>query len=117
MLFRSGEKIPLARIIQRLYRGSTLNRLQKYYSTIKNLIFDKGYSLDEAVARNNREDSIFDQRQMFKDQFPEDPEQAMMIFESYYIDEGMTFEEALQRTKQEIYGNKRTSSKYTIRIK
>lgn len=113
----NGEKIPLARIIQRLYRGSALIRLQKYYSTIKNLIFDKGYSLDEAVARNNREESIFTSRQMFKDQFPEDPEQAMMIFESYYVDEGMTFEKALERTKQDIYGNRRTSAKYKIRIK
>ena len=41
----------------------------------------------------------------------------MMIFESYYVDEGLTFEEALQRTKQDIYGNRRTSAKYKIRIK
>jgi len=41
----------------------------------------------------------------------------MMIFESYYIDEGMTFKESLERTKQEIYGNRRTSAKYKIRIK
>jgi hypothetical protein len=117
MVEYNGENIPLARIIQRLYKGNALIRLQKYYSTIKNLIFDKGYSLDEAVARNNREESIFKNRQMFKDQFPEDPEQAMMIFESYYVDEGMTYEEAMNRTKQEIYGSRRTSAKYKIRIK
>jgi len=117
MVEYNGEKVPLARIIRRLYSGNALNRLQKYYSTIKNLIFDKGYTLDEAVERNNREESIFKNRQMFKDQFPEDPEQAMMIFESYYVDEGMTYEEALDKTKQEVYGNQRTSAKYKIRIK
>jgi hypothetical protein len=60
---------------------------------------------------------MYSQKELFKQQFPEDSEQAMMIFESYYIDEGMTFKESLERTKQEIYGNRRTSAKYKVRIK
>ncbi len=117
MVEYNGQNIPLHRIIKKLYGGSTLGKLQKAYSSIKSFIFDKGYSLDEAIARNNREDAMYSKKAMFKEQFPEDPEQAMMIFESYYIDEGMTFEEALERTKQDIYGNQRTSAKYKIRIK
>ncbi len=113
----NGQNIPLQRIIAKLYGGSTVHKHQKAYSTIKNFIFDKGYSLDEAIARNNREDAMYSKKAMFKEQFPEDPEQAMMIFESYYIDEGMTFEEALKRTKQDIYGNRKASAKYKIRIK
>lgn len=117
MVEYNGQNIPLARIIKRLYGGGTLNKIKKAYSTIKSLIFDKGYSLDEAIARNNREDAMYSQKEMFKQQFPEDSEQAMMIFESYYIDEGMTFKESLERTKQEIYGSRRTSAKYKVRIK
>jgi hypothetical protein len=113
----NGEKAPLHRIIQKVYNGLPLNLVKKSYATVKQKVFHDGLSIDEAIAFNNRELDIINRKVMFKQQFPEDPEQAMMIFESYYIDEGMSFEEALERTKQEIYGNRRTSAKYKIRIK
>jgi hypothetical protein len=51
-------------------------------------------------------------------QFPEDPEQAELVFESYYVDEGLSFEESMMRTKQDL--GKRSSKaqkKYKLRIK
>jgi hypothetical protein len=112
-----GRKVPLYRVLQRIYPNMHYSSFKKSYSTILNYIFSKGYTLDEAIAQNNKENLVNRSKSMFQREFPEDPDQAEMIFESYYIDEGMTFEEALERTKQDIYGNRRTSAKYKIRIK
>lgn len=119
MVDYNGERAPLHRIIQKLYSGLSLNLLKKSYATVKHKVFDDGLSIDEAIAFNNKELEIIKNREMFRQQFPEDPEQAMMIFESYYIDEEMPFEQALERTKQEIYGSRSTTAqkKYKIRIK
>jgi len=112
-----GRKVPLYRVLQRVYPNMHYSSFKKSYSTILNLIFLKGYTLDEAIAQNNKENLVNRNKSMFQREFPEDPDQAEMIFESYYIDEGYTFEEALAKTKQDIYGNRRTSAKYKIRIK
>jgi hypothetical protein len=112
-----GRKVPLYRVLQRVYPNMHYSSFKKSYSTILNLIFLKGYTLDEAIAQNNKENLVNRNKSMFQKEFPEDPDQAEMIFESYYIDEGYTFEEALEKTKQDIYGNRRTSAKYKIRIK
>ena len=119
MVDHNGERAPLHRIIQKLYDGLPLNLKKKSYATIKYKIFDEGLSLDEAVAYNNKELEIIKNREMFRQQFPEDPIQAEQIFESYYIDEEMPFEQALERTRQDIYGNRSTTAqkKYKIRIK
>jgi hypothetical protein len=112
-----GRKVPLYRVLQRVYPNMHYSSFKKSYSTILNYIFSRGYTLDEAIALNNKENLVNRSKSMFQREFPEDPEQAEMIFESYYIDEGYSFEEALAKTKQEIYGNRRTSAKYKIRIK
>ena len=112
-----GRKVPLYRVLQRVYPNMHYSSFKKSYSTILNLIFLKGYTLDEAIAQNNKENLVNRNKSMFQREFPEDPDQAEMIFESYYIDEGYTFEEALAKTKQDINGNRRTSAKYKIRIK
>lgn len=112
-----GRKVPLYRVLQRVYPNMHYSSFKKSYSTILNLIFLKGYTLDEAIAQNNKENLVNRNKSMFQREFPEDPDQAEMIFESYYIDEGYSFEEALERTKQDIYGSRRTSAKYKIRIK
>jgi len=112
-----GRKVPLYRVLQRIYPNMHYSSFKKSYSTILNYIFSKGYTLDEAIEQNNKENLVNRNKSMFQREFPEDPDQAEMIFESYYIDEGMTFEEALERTKQDIYGSRRTSAKYKIRIK
>jgi hypothetical protein len=119
MVDYNGVRVPLHRVIQKLYNGLSLNLLKKSYATVKNKIFDDGLSLDEAVAYNNKELEIIKNREMFRQQFPEDPIQAEQIFESYYIDEELPFEQALERTKQDIYGNRSTTAqkKYKIRIK
>ncbi len=119
MVNYNGERAPLHRIILKLYSNLSLNLKKKSYATIKNKIFDEGLSLDEAVAYNNKELEIIKNREMFRQQFPEDPIQAEQIFESYYIDEEMPFEQALERTRQDIYGNRSTTAqkKYKIRIK
>ena len=112
-----GRKVPLYRVLQRVYPNMHYSSFKKSYSTILNLIFLKGYTLDEAIAQNNKENLVNRNKSMFQREFPEDPDQAEMIFESYYIDEGYSFEEALAKTKQDIYGSRRTSAKYKIRIK
>lgn len=118
MVVYNGEPIALHRLIQKLYAGKPLSQIQKSYSTIKNLVYGHGLSIDDAVARNFREEKIFKNKQIFRMQFPEDPEQAELIFESYYVDEGLTFEESMMRTKQDL--GKRLSTaqkKYKLRIK
>lgn len=119
MVNYNGERAPLHRIILKLYSNLSLNLKKKSYATIKNKLFDEGLSLDEAVAYNNKELEIIKNREMFRQQFPEDFIQAEQIFESYYIDEEMPFEQALEQTKQDIYGNRSATAqkKYKIRIK
>jgi hypothetical protein len=119
MVDYNGERVPLHRIIQKLYGGLSLNLKKKSYATVKDKIFVDGFSLDEAIEFNNKELEIIKNRGMFRQQFPEDPVQAEQIFESYYIDEEMPFEQALERTRQEIYGNRSATAqkKYKIRIK
>jgi hypothetical protein len=43
--------------LQKIYPNLHYARLKKYYSTIQNLIFNFGYSLDEALDYNKREDT------------------------------------------------------------
>jgi len=115
-----GLQVPLYRVLQKIYPNMHHSSFKKSYSTILNLIFLKGYTLDEAIAQNNKEELINRNKSMFQREFPEDPDQAEMIFESYYIDDGYSFEEALVKTKQDIYGNRSTTAqkaKYKIRIK
>lgn len=114
-----GQNVPLLRVLQKLYPNLHYARLKKYYATIKNLIFNFGYSLDEAIAYNRREDKVSSNREYFRQNFPEDPDQAEQIFESYFVDDGLTFEESFEKTKQDVYGNRSTTAqkKYRIRIK
>jgi len=102
MVVYNGETIALHRLIQKLYAGKPLVEIKKTYSTIRNLVYGHGFSIDDAIARNFREVKIFKNKQIFRMQFPEDPEQAELIFESYYVDEGLTFEESMMRTKQDL---------------
>lgn len=119
MVNYNGQIVPLHRIIQKLYSDLSLNLKKKSFATVKDKIFVDGFSLDEAIEFNNKELEIIKNRGMFRQQFPEDPVQAEQIFESYYIDEEMPFDQALERTRQEIYGNRSTTAqkKYKIRIK
>ena len=119
MVNYNGQIVPLHRIIQKLYSDLSLNLKKKSFATVKDKIFVDGFSLDEAIEFNNKELEIIKNRGMFRQQFPEDPVQAEQIFESYYIDEEMPFDQALERTRQEIYGNRSATAqkKYKIRIK
>jgi len=114
-----GQNVPLLRVLQKLYPNLHYARLKKYYSTIQSLIFNFGYSLDEALDYNRREDKVFSNREFFRQNFPVDPDQAEKIFEGYFVEDGLTFEESLEKTKQDIYGNRLTTAqkKYRIRIK
>jgi hypothetical protein len=114
-----GQNVPLSRVLQKLYPNLHYARLKKYYATVKNLIFNFGYSLDEAIAYNRREEKVFSNKEFFRQNFPVDPDQAELIFESYFVDDGLTFEESFEKTKQEIYGNRSVTAqkKYKIRIK
>lgn len=114
-----GQNVPLLRILQKLYPNLHYARFKKYYSTIQNLIFNFGYSLDEALDYNRRQDKVFSSREFLKQNFPVDPDQAEKILEGYFVEDGLTFEESLEKTKQDIYGNRSTTAqkKYRIRIK
>lgn len=114
-----GQNVPLSRVLQKLYPNLHYARLKKYYATIKNLIFNFGYSLDEAIAYNRREEKVFSNKEFFRQNFPVDPDQAELIFESYFVDDGLTYEESFEKTKQDVYGNRSTTAqkKYKIRIK
>lgn len=114
-----GQNVPLLRVLKKLYPNLHYAKFKKYYSTIRNLIFNLGYSLGDAIAYNRRDEKVSSNEEFFRQNFPVDPDQAELIFKSYFVDDGFTFEESFEKTKQDIYGNRSTTAqkKYRIRIK
>jgi hypothetical protein len=72
------------------------------YSIIRRNVFDLGNSVDEAVEIAYKELNLINFRSQLKIEFPEDPSYAETVLESYYIDENMSFQDALIATRRDL---------------
>jgi hypothetical protein len=98
----NGAKISLGRIVNYVYSNETI-RIKKYaYSTLKHYIFELRMSVDDAIARINKTIRFWEFRSSLKKMFPEDPETAESIFGGYYLDDDLSFDDALRMTKEEL---------------
>ena len=102
----NGERVNLHRLVQLLFRGKTNEKqIKMMYAVIRTNVFDKGMSVDDAVGDAYKRLNIMHSRNQLKEEFPEDPSYAETIFEEYYIDENMSFQDALEATRKDLGKN------------
>lgn len=110
-----GRKVKLKRLVQSLYSDSLSAReLQMIYSIILRQIFDQGKTTDEAINYGNRTMRMYRSRDIFQREFPEDPKYAESVFESFYLDEGDSFEESMRKTREQVGRKVVSSSLYRV---
>lgn len=111
----NGSKVKLKRLVQSLFSDNLSSReLQLIYSVILRQIFDQGKTTDEAINYGNRTMRIYRSRDIFQREFPEDPKYAESVFESFYLDEGDSFDEAFRKTKEQVGRKVVSSSLYRV---
>jgi hypothetical protein len=99
----NGERISLHRLVSSLFLGRTSEKqIKMMYSIIRRNVFDLGKSVDEAVEIAYKELNLINFRSQLKIEFPEDPSYAETVLESYYIDENMSFQDALIATRRDL---------------
>lgn len=102
----NGKKVKLKRLINYLFKGRlTGNEASVMYTSILYKHFLHGMSLDEAIEFGIKTIKMYRSRDIFRREFPNDPEYAERIFEEHYITDGNSFEEALEKTRREIRSN------------
>lgn len=111
----NGNKVKLKRLVHSLFSNSMSAReLQMIYSIILRQIFDQGKSTDEAINYGSRTMRMYRSRDMFQKEFPEDPKYAESVFESFYLDEGDSFEESMRKTREQVGRKVVSSSLYRV---
>lgn len=99
----NGQRISLHRLVHNLFMGNTSEKQYKMmYAIIYRNVFDFGKSVDEAVEIAYKELNLMKFRSQLKLEFSEDPSYAETVLESYYIDENMSFEDALSATRRDL---------------
>jgi hypothetical protein len=99
----NGERINLHRLVSSLFLGRTSEKqIKMMYSIIRRYVFDFGKSVDEAVEIAFKELNLINFRSQLKIEFPEDPSYAETILESYYIDENMSLQDAIDATRRDL---------------
>jgi len=99
----NGERISLFRLFHSLFYGKVHEKQYiVLYAALKRQIFDEGKSVDEAMEVVYKILKIMNFRSQLRIEFPEDPSYAEDILESYYIDDNMSFEDALEATKKDL---------------
>jgi hypothetical protein len=102
----NGERISLHRLVSSLFLGKTSEKqIKMMYAIIKRNVFDAGMSVDEAVDLAYKRLNITHFRNQLKEEFPEDPYYAETVFEEYYVDENMSFQDALEATRKDLGKN------------
>ena len=102
----NGQRISLHRLVHNLFMGNTSEKQYKMmYAIIYRNVFDFGKSVDEAVEIAYKELNLMKFRSQLKLEFSEDPSYAERVLESYYIDENMSFEDALSATRRDLGKN------------
>jgi hypothetical protein len=102
----NGQRISLHRLVYNLFFGKTSEKqYTMMYAIIYRNIFDFGKSVDEAVEIAYKELNLLKYKATLKEEFPEDPSYAERVLESYYIDEDMSFQDALEATRKDLGKN------------
>lgn len=99
----NGERIGLSRLVQFLYNDLPLRNKKFIFERLQDYIYDYGMSTDDAIAKVNKAVIFYRTKPTLTAMFPEDPNAAITIFEEYYLDDDMSFEDAMEATKNEIY--------------
>jgi len=97
-----GERVSLNRLVAFLYIDESVKTKKYAYKQLEDYIFGMGLSVDEAVARLNKVLRMIEFKGTLENMFPEDPSSANVIFGSYYIDDDLSFEDALEATKKDL---------------
>jgi hypothetical protein len=99
----NGERIGLSRLVQFLYNDLPLRNKKFIFERLQDYIYDYGMSTDDAIAKVNKAVIFYKTKPTLTTMFPEDPNIAITIFEEHYLDDDMSFEDAMEATKNEIY--------------
>jgi hypothetical protein len=99
----NGERVGLSRLVQFLYNDLPLRNKKFIFERLQDYIYDYGMSTDDAIAKVNKAVIFYRTKPTLTAMFPEDPNAAITIFEEYYLDDDMSFEDAMEATKNEIY--------------
>lgn len=98
----NGERISLSRLVSYLYSDETV-KIRKYaFKQLEDYIFFMGMSVDDAIARLNKVLRLIDFSSSLENMFPEDPASAKTILEGYYLEDDLSFEDALNATKKDL---------------
>jgi hypothetical protein len=101
----NGEKINLSRLVSFLYDNENIRIKKLAYSQLVQYIFEFGLSVDEAVNRVNKLIRFIEYKPTLAKMFPEDSEAAITIFDGYYMQDNMSFDDALRATKEDLGNN------------
>jgi hypothetical protein len=99
----NGERVSLKRLIILLFGNNTLRTIKYAYANMSQLIFERGYSVDEAVHKVSKIVNASNRKREIVSIFPGNEEMVYEIFKDYYIDDDLSFEESLEKTKDDVF--------------
>jgi len=99
----NGERVSLKRLTYLLFGNNTLRTIKYAYANLSQLIFERGYSVDEAVHKVSKLVNASNRKREIVSIFPGNEEMVYEIFKDYYIDDDLSFEEALEKTKDDVF--------------
>lgn len=99
----NDERVSLKRLTHRLFGNNSLRTIKYAYVNLAQLIFERGYSVDEAVYKVSKFVNASNRKREIVSIFPGNEEMVYEIFKDYYIDDDLSFEEAFEKTKDDVY--------------
>jgi hypothetical protein len=102
LIYYNGAKISLGRLVSYIYSNETLRDKKYAYTSLQYYIYELGMNVDDAVNRINKNLRFREFRSSLANMFPEDPDTAESIFSGYYLDDDLSFDDALRMTKEEL---------------
>ena len=99
----NGKRVSLKRLTHLLFGNNTVRTIKYAYANLAQLIFERGYSVDEAVHKVSKFVNASNRKREIVSIFPDNEEMVYEIFKDYYIDDDLSFEEALEKTKDDVF--------------
>jgi len=99
----NDERVSLKRLTHRLFGNNSIRTIKYAYVNLAQLIFERGYSVDEAVYKVSKFVNASNRKREIVSIFPGNEEMVYEIFKDYYIDDDLSFEEALEKTKADVF--------------